>query len=109
VYSNAVHSAYCSKYRYYAQGIFANHPGDKGCLQKIGCKGPAARSLCATHGWNNQQPQNIALGDAVTTANPAANPGYPYQGGNCTRAGHPCMACTEKGYPDTFVPFVVRT
>jgi Ni,Fe-hydrogenase I small subunit len=109
VYSNAVHSAYCSKYRYYAKGIFANNPGDKGCLQKIGCKGPAARSLCSTHGWNNQQPQNAALGDAVTTANPAANPGYPYQGGNCTRAGHPCMACTEKGYPDTFVPFVVRT
>jgi hydrogenase small subunit len=109
VYSNAVHSGYCSKYRYYAKGIFASHPGDHGCLQKIGCKGPAARSLCATHGWNNQQPQNIPLGAAVSTANPAETPGYPYEGGNCTRAGHPCMACTEAGYPDAFVPFVVRS
>ena len=123
VYSNAVHSGYCSKYRYYAQGIFAQHPGDHGCLQKIGCKGPAARSLCSTHGWNNQQPQNIGLATpstqatldangnhvAVTTANPAATAGYPYEGGNCTRAGHPCMACTEQGYPDAFVPFVVRS
>ncbi len=24
-------------------------------------------------------------------------------------AGHPCMGCTEKGYPDSFVPFVVRS
>ena len=31
-------------------------PGDPGCLQKIGCKGPAAKSLCGLHGWNNQQP-----------------------------------------------------
>ena len=31
------------------------------------------------------------------------NGGY---GGHCTKAGHPCMACTEKGYPDSFVPFV---
>jgi len=106
VYSNTVHGPFCSKFRFYAKGIFADHPGDHGCLQKIGCKGPAAHSLCATHGWNNQQPQNIALGDAVTTANPAETGAGPYQGGNCTRAGHPCMACTEKGYPDSFVPFV---
>ena len=105
VYSNTVHGPFCSKFRYYAKGIFADHPGDHGCLQKIGCKGPAAHSLCATHGWNNQQPQNIALGDAVTTVNPAET-GSGHNGGNCTRAGHPCMACTEKGYPDSFVPFV---
>jgi Ni,Fe-hydrogenase I small subunit len=114
VYSNSVHSAYCSKYRFYAAGVFASHPGDHGCLQKVGCKGPAARSLCGTHGWNNQQPTNVATTDTTAsgvlpTVNPAATPGYPYEGGNCTRAGHPCMACTEKGYPDAFVPFVVRS
>jgi hypothetical protein len=32
-----------------------------------------------------------------------------FNGGHCPRAGHPCMACTEKGYPDSFVPFVVRS
>ena len=36
------------------------------------------------------------------------NGGVTPTGGHCTRAGHPCMACTEKGYPDSFVPFVVR-
>ncbi len=35
-------------------------PGDTGCLQKIGCKGPYTRSLCGAHGWNNMQPQNGA-------------------------------------------------
>ena len=30
------------------------------------------------------------------------------KGGNCVAGGHPCMACTEKGYPDAFLPFVVR-
>jgi hydrogenase small subunit len=114
VYSNAVHSAYCSKFRFYAKGIFAQHPGDHGCLQKIGCKGPAARSLCGVHGWNNQQPQNAGIADTSAAkdlykANPAETAGYPNEGGNCTRAGHPCMACTEKGYPDAFVPFVVRS
>jgi hydrogenase small subunit len=109
VYPDSVHSAYCSKYRYYSQGIFAQHPGDKGCLAALNCHGPAARSLCAFHGWNNQQPNNAALGDATATANAPATAGYGYEGGNCTRAGHPCMACTEKGYPDAFVPFVARS
>jgi len=114
VYSDTVHSAYCTRFRYYAKGIFAQHPGDHGCLQKVGCKGPASHSLCSTHGWNNQQPQNRSVVDTsasnvLPAINPAeGGPAYPYQGGNCTRAGHPCMACTEKGYPDAFVPFVVR-
>ena len=113
VYTSTVHGPKCSKYRYYTQGIFASHPGDHGCLQKIGCKGPAAHSLCTFHGWNNQQPQNIVAGRRPAARSPRPTPPppvvRPYQGGNCTRAGHPCMACTEKGYPDSFVPFVVRS
>ena len=109
VYPRTVHGAWCSKFRYYASGVFAAHPGDTGCLQKLGCKGPSSHSLCTTHGWNNQQPENITVGDtlgAVTKANPGPLDGDDYEGGNCTRAGHPCMACTESGYPDAFVPFV---
>ncbi len=113
VYTSTVHGPKCSKYRYYVKGIFATHPGGHGCLQKIGCKGPAAHSLCTVHGWNQQQPQNVGVGttaqQAIATANTAESGGAPYQGGNCTRAGHPCMACTEKGYPDSYVPFVVRS
>ena len=63
------------------------------------------------HGWNGQQPQNAGAlygaGEDVSTVNPAPN--GTKTGGHCTRAGHPCMACTEKGYPDAFVPFIARS
>ena len=63
------------------------------------------------HGWNGQQPQNATgmylAGQDVSTVNPA--PSGAKTGGHCTRAGHPCMACTEKGYPDAFVPFIARS
>ena len=109
VYGNPVHGPYCFRYRDYVKGIYATQPGDPGCLQKIGCKGPAAKSLCGVHGWNNQQPTNAGVAGFGTTPtfNPAPD-GVTPTGGHCTRAGHPCMACTEKGYPDSFVPFVVR-
>jgi hydrogenase small subunit len=104
VYPIPVHSSYCPRYGFYNQGIYATKPGDPGCLQKLGCKGIATNSLCGVHGWNNQQPENT--GSLSVAFNPAAN-GHS-RGGHCTRAGHPCMACTEKGYPDSFVPFVKR-
>jgi len=108
VYGTPIHGPYCPRYRNYVKGVYASQPGDPGCLQKIGCKGPAAKSLCGIHGWNNQQPQNPAAWDfGVSQANPAPN-GTTMTGGHCTRAGHPCMACTEKGYPDAFVPFIKR-
>ncbi len=110
VYPMSIHSPYCFRYRDYVKGNFAEHPGDPGCLQKIGCKGPATNSLCGLHGWNGQQPQNKdnmydGTDKNVSAVNPAPN-GTTKTGGHCTRAGHPCMACTEKGYPDAFVPFV---
>jgi Ni,Fe-hydrogenase I small subunit len=109
VYGNPIHGPYCPRYRYFVQGQFAAKPGDTGCLQLIGCKGPAAMSLCGVHGWNGQQPTNpSAWDDQISTANLAPD-GVTPTGGHCTRAGHPCMACTEKGYPDNFVPFVVRS
>jgi Ni,Fe-hydrogenase I small subunit len=112
VYGISVHSTSCPRYRYYANGVFATYPGDAGCLQKLGCKGMATSSLCGVHGWNAQQPTNAAvIGDISTQGLATANPGpiSGYQGGHCTRAGHPCMGCTEHGYPDNFVPFVVRS
>ena len=60
VYGNPIHGPYCPRYRNYVKGVYASQPGDPGCLQKIGCKGPAAKSLCGLHGWNNQQPTNPA-------------------------------------------------
>jgi Ni,Fe-hydrogenase I small subunit len=108
VYGTGVHGATCARYPDFVNGVFAAKPGDAGCLQKIGCKGPATHSLCGLHGWNGQQPHNPSAWDeGVSQANVIA-PGS-YGGGHCTRAGHPCMACTEKGYPDSYVPFVVRS
>ena len=108
VYGTAgVHGMYCPNYGSYVKGIYASAPGQSGCLLKIGCKGFNAFSLCGVHGWNGQQPQNPATYDsAVSNAN--LSPNGSKTGGHCTRAGHPCMACTEPGYPDSFVPFVVR-
>ena len=34
--------------RDYVNGSFAAKPGDPGCLQKIGCKGPYTKSLCGS-------------------------------------------------------------
>jgi len=109
VYGTPIHGPYCPRYRDFVQGDFAEKPGDPGCLQKIGCKGPATNSLCGMHGWNNQQPQNP---DAWNYNGPLTNlapNGTTKTGGHCTCAGAPCMACTEKGYPDSFVPFVARS
>lgn len=103
-YPTAIHGPYCPRFNDWSIGLFAEKPGDPGCLQKIGCKGPAVKSLCGMHGWNAQQPHNDTAWEfGLAAANPAANGN---RGGHCTRAGHPCMGCTEKGYPDSFVPFV---
>jgi Ni,Fe-hydrogenase I small subunit len=102
VYPIPVHSPYCPRYRYYATGVFALKPGDQGCLKNIGCKGIATSSSCGIHGWNNQQLEN---GTYSLTGVGAGKDGT-YFAGHCTKSGHPCMACTEKGYPDAFVPYV---
>jgi Ni,Fe-hydrogenase I small subunit len=112
IYGTAVHGPYCPRFRYYTTSVFATYPGDAGCLQNIGCHGPVANSLCGLHGWNGQQPENAsttagaAWDKSIALANTCPD-GTP-DGGHCTRAGHPCMACTEIGYPDNYVPFVRR-
>lgn len=105
VYGIPLHGPYCKRYQHALNGVFAQKPGDTGCLQLIGCKGPAVGTLCGPHGWNAQNPRNYAV-------NPNADYGVAgvngTKGGNCVAGGHPCMACTEPGYPDAFLPFVVR-
>jgi Ni,Fe-hydrogenase I small subunit len=113
VYGTPVHGPACPRYQDYVNGSFAAKPGDPGCLQKIGCKGPYTKSLCGLHGWNSLQPENKNLAtasdyDLATSIYPIVGGKKPARGSHCTSAGHPCMACTEKGYPDSFVPFVVR-
>lgn len=107
VYGTPLHGPACPRYKDYVAGIFADHPGEAGCLQLIGCKAPAVNSLCGLHGWNGQQPQNRGK-DGVDIDPYGVADITPIRGGNCIMAGHPCMACTEDGYPDSFVPFVLR-
>ena len=90
-------------------------PGGSGCLQLLGCKGPSTNSLCPSHGWNAQNPHNDSSWEyGVNTTTHTGDYGAggigkgPAVGTFCVAAGHPCMGCTEKGYPDSFVPFVVR-
>lgn len=104
-YPIPVHSPMCPRYSSYNAGVYALKAGDPGCLQKIGCKGLMTNSLCGLHGWNNQQPQNGKTLGTSALSLASLNGG---KGGHCTKSGHPCMACTEKGYPDAFVPFVKK-
>jgi len=102
VYGAPLHGPWCKRYQSFLDGAFAAKPGDPGCLQKLGCKGPQTMTLCAAHGWNGQQPHNNSAFDyGIQSVNGA-------DGGNCVAGGAPCMGCTEKGYPDAFLPFVAR-
>jgi hydrogenase small subunit len=102
VYGTPLHGKYCSRYQSFLNNQFAEFPGDAGCLQLLGCKGPSTKTLCGPHGWNSQQPQN----DSAWEQSLAALQGG--KGGNCIAGGAPCMGCTEKGYPDAFLPFIGR-
>ncbi|TLM99178.1 MAG: hypothetical protein FDZ75_00700 [Actinobacteria bacterium] len=102
VYGTPLHGPYCTRYQSFLNGQFATVPGDPGCLQLLGCKGPQTMTLCGPHGWNSMNPRNDQTWDNAIAAT------YNGKGSNCIAAGHPCMSCTEKGYPDSFLPFVVR-
>lgn len=102
VFGTPIHGPACPRYQSYKNNVFAAKPGDAGCLQKLGCKGPSTNALCAVHGWNGAQPGN----DATWDQGVAAVNGK--RGGFCITAGAPCMGCSEQGYPDAFVPFINR-
>ncbi|MEW6428785.1 MAG: hydrogenase small subunit [Thermodesulfobacteriota bacterium] len=53
-YSKKVHET-CPRYHDFQQEIFAEKLGDRGCLFKIGCLGPATQADCPTRWWNGGQ------------------------------------------------------
>jgi hydrogenase small subunit len=72
----------CGRAGFAEQGEFAETPGDhRGCLVKIGCKGPVVKCNVPIRGW---------LGGV----------------GGCPNVGGICMACTMPGFPDKFMPFM---
>jgi len=57
------------------------------CLRRAGCKGPRTQSDCSYRKWQS--------------------PGFGQVGVNwCVGAGAPCQGCVQKGFPDTYSPFL---
>jgi hydrogenase small subunit len=72
----------CGRAGFAEQGEFARTPADhRGCLVKLGCKGPVATCNVPLRGW---------VGGI----------------GGCPNVGGICNACTMPGFPDKFMPFM---
>ncbi len=72
----------CGRAGFAEQGEFARTPADhRGCLVKLGCKGPVAMCNVPLRGW---------VGGV----------------GGCPNVGGICTACTLPGYPAKFMPFM---
>ena len=77
-YGGIIHDN-CPRRQYFDNSIFAKDFSEPGCLLLLGCKGPVTHSDCPTRLWNG--------------------------GVNwCIKAGHPCIGCTEPGFPDKIGP-----
>lgn len=73
----------CERRPDFDRGVFAARLSGKGCLYKLGCKGPMSFADCPTRLFNN--------------------------GTNwCVGANSPCLACVQPGFPDDTGPFFVK-
>jgi hydrogenase small subunit len=72
----------CGRAGFAEQGEFASSHGDsRGCLVKLGCKGPVALCNVPIRGWSGGI-------------------------GGCPNVGGICIGCTMPGFPDKFIPFM---
>jgi hydrogenase small subunit len=72
----------CGRAGFAEQGEFASTPADsRGCLVKLGCKGPVAKCNVSIRGWTGGV-------------------------GGCPNVGGICIGCTMPGFPDRFMPFM---
>ena len=72
----------CGRAGFAEQGEFARTPADhRGCLVKLGCKGPVVSCNVPIRGW---------VGGV----------------GGCPNVGGICVGCTMPGFPDKFMPFM---
>jgi len=79
-YSTLIHDR-CPRRSYFDQGIFAQKPGDKTCMFKLGCRGPVTRIDCPVRQWNGYV--NWPVEDDT-----------------------PCIGCAQFGFPDAMEPFI---
>jgi hydrogenase small subunit len=72
----------CGRAGFAEQGEFATSLDDhRGCLVKLGCKGPVAKCNVPIRGWTGGI-------------------------GGCPNVGGICIGCTMPGFPDQFTPFL---
>jgi hydrogenase small subunit len=84
IYGTTVHSL-CQRLHLYEAGIFAEKPGDKGCMYNLGCKGPVTRADCPERRWIEER---SGWNVGVNT---------------------PCIGCTTPEFPDGMSPFFSHT
>jgi len=70
----------CQRRQQFEDGIFAQFPGESGCLYKVGCKGPVTHADCPSREWNHYVNWPV-------------------------KAGSPCIGCTSPHFPDGLMPF----
>jgi hydrogenase small subunit len=74
----------CPRRAHFSNGVFAEAPGQSGCLFKVGCKGPITHADCPTRKFN----------DGVNW---------------CINANNPCIGCAAPDFPDGGTsPFFAR-
>lgn len=70
----------CQRRQLFEDGIFAHFPGEKGCLYKVGCKGPVTHADCPTREWNHYVNWPV-------------------------KASTPCIGCASPNFPDGLMPY----
>ena len=70
----------CQRRQQFEDGVFAQFPGESGCLYKVGCKGPMTHADCPTREWNHYVNWPV-------------------------KAGTPCIGCASPHFPDGLMPF----
>ena len=73
----------CQRRQQFEDGIFAGFPGERGCLYKVGCKGPVTHADCPTREWNHYVNWPV-------------------------KAGAPCIGCASPHFPDGLMPYYER-
>lgn len=78
-YGQTVHDL-CTRRSFFENGLYAEYPGDFGCMYKVGCKGPITYADCPRRKWNEYV--NWPVEDNT-----------------------PCIGCANPGFPDASSPF----
>ncbi|ADZ22923.1 Periplasmic hydrogenase small subunit, dehydrogenase (plasmid) [Clostridium acetobutylicum EA 2018] len=79
-YGSTIHDN-CTRRGYFDQRIFAKKFGEKGCMFKLGCRGPVTKTDCPRRKWNGYV--NWPVEDNTT-----------------------CIGCANFNFPDGMEPFI---